>query len=48
MRAHPLGRDAKVIGEVVADHPRMVVLKTAIGGSRIVDMLFGEQLPRIC
>lgn len=48
MRAHPLGRDAKLIGEVVADHPRMVVLKTAIGGSRIVDMLFGEQLPRIC
>ena len=48
MRAHPLGRDAKVIGEVVADHPRMVVLKTAIGGSRIVELLFGEQLPRIC
>lgn len=48
MRAHPLGGDAQVIGEIVADHPRMVVMKTAIGGSRIVDLLFGEQLPRIC
>lgn len=48
MRAHPLGNNAKMIGEVVADHPRMVVMRTAIGGSRIVDTLFGEQLPRIC
>jgi hydrogenase expression/formation protein HypE len=48
MRAHPLGRDACLIGEVVAEHPRMVIMKTGIGGSRIVDTLFGEQLPRIC
>jgi hydrogenase expression/formation protein HypE len=48
MRAHPLGRDARMIGEVVAEHPRMVIMKTGIGGSRIVDTLFGEQLPRIC
>jgi hydrogenase expression/formation protein HypE len=48
MRAHPLGRDACMIGEVVAEHPRMVIMKTGIGGSRIVDTLFGEQLPRIC
>jgi hydrogenase expression/formation protein HypE len=48
MRAHPLGRDACIIGEVVTEHPRMVIMKTGIGGSRIVDTLFGEQLPRIC
>jgi hydrogenase expression/formation protein HypE len=48
MRAHPLGRDAAIIGEVVADHPRYVTMKTRIGGTRIVDMLSGEQLPRIC
>jgi hydrogenase expression/formation protein HypE len=48
MREHPLGRDAQIIGEVVGDHPGMVLMKTAIGGTRVVDMLFGEQLPRIC
>jgi hydrogenase expression/formation protein HypE len=48
MRAHPLGKNAVVIGEVVADHPGTVVMKTRIGGSRVVDMLSGEQLPRIC
>jgi hydrogenase expression/formation protein HypE len=48
MREHPLGRDAQVIGEVVRDHPRMVLMKTGIGGTRVVDVLFGEQLPRIC
>lgn len=48
LRAHPLGRDAAVIGEVVADHPRKVILRSRIGGQRIVDMLSGEQLPRIC
>ena len=48
MRAHPLGKDAAVIGEVVADHPGMVVMKTRVGGTRVVDMLSGEQLPRIC
>lgn len=48
MRGHPLGGEAAVIGEVVADHPRRVILRSRIGGQRIVDMLSGEQLPRIC
>jgi hydrogenase expression/formation protein HypE len=48
MRSHPLGREAGIIGEVVGDHPGRVVLETGIGGTRIVDMLSGEQLPRIC
>lgn len=48
MRAHPLGRDAVIIGEVIDDHPGVVVMKSRIGGSRVVDMLSGEQLPRIC
>jgi hydrogenase expression/formation protein HypE len=48
MRDHPLGRDAAIIGEVVADHPGFVLMKTRIGGTRVVDMLSGEQLPRIC
>jgi hydrogenase expression/formation protein HypE len=48
MRQHPLGREACVIGEVVSEHPERVVLQTGIGGRRIVDMLSGEQLPRIC
>lgn len=48
MRAHPLGRDATVIGEVVSGHPGIVVMRTRVGGMRVVDMLSGEQLPRIC
>jgi hydrogenase expression/formation protein HypE len=48
MRAHPLGREAAIVGEVVADHPGRVFLRSRIGGTRIVDMLSGEQLPRIC
>jgi len=48
MRQNPLGREARIIGEVVADHPRMVLMETEIGGTRVVDTLFGEQLPRIC
>jgi hydrogenase expression/formation protein HypE len=48
MRSHPLGTNAVIIGEVVADHPGTVIMKTRIGGSRVVDMLSGEQLPRIC
>jgi hydrogenase expression/formation protein HypE len=48
MRAHPLGRDAAAIGEVVDAHPGLVVMQSAIGSTRIVDMLSGEQLPRIC
>lgn len=48
MRAHPYGTDSAVIGEIVREHPGRVVLTTGIGGRRIVDMLVGEQLPRIC
>jgi hydrogenase expression/formation protein HypE len=48
MREHPLGQDAGIIGEVVEEHPRMVLMKTGIGGMRVVGVLFGEQLPRIC
>ena len=48
MRAHPLGRDAAVIGEVIADDHHFVQLTTAFGGRRIVDWLAGDQLPRIC
>jgi len=48
MRAHPLGRDAALIGHVVPDHPGMVLMKTEIGGTRVLDVMFGEQLPRIC
>jgi hydrogenase expression/formation protein HypE len=48
MRQHPLGRNAAIIGEVVMDHPGMVTLKSVIGGERVVSMLAGEQLPRIC
>ncbi|MDQ1739856.1 MAG: hydrogenase expression/formation protein HypE [Pseudonocardiales bacterium] len=48
MRAHPLGADAAIIGECVAEHPGMVVARTAFGGTRVVDMPLGEQLPRIC
>ncbi|MEV5310954.1 MULTISPECIES: hydrogenase expression/formation protein HypE [unclassified Streptomyces] len=48
MRAHPLGAEAAVVGEVVAEHPGMVVARTGLGGTRVVDMPLGEQLPRIC
>ncbi len=48
MRRHPHGRDAAIIGRVVADHPQMVTMKSRLGGERIVAMLAGEQLPRIC
>jgi hydrogenase expression/formation protein HypE len=48
MRRHPLGRDARVIGAAQAEPPGIVVLKTDFGGTRIVDMLVGEQAPRIC
>jgi len=48
MQSHPLGKDSVIIGELTADHPGTVTMKTRIGGSRIVDMLSGEQLPRIC
>jgi hydrogenase expression/formation protein HypE len=48
MRNHPLGQDAAIIGKVVAEHPGMVLMKTEIGGTRVLDVMFGEQLPRIC
>ncbi len=48
LKSHPLGKDACVIGRVLADHPGKVVMNTRVGGKRIVDMLIGEQLPRIC
>ena len=48
MHKHRHGKDAKIIGEVVDDHPGRVVMKTRIGSNRVVDMLTGEQLPRIC
>jgi hydrogenase expression/formation protein HypE len=48
MRAHPLAREAAVIGEVVEDEHRFVRMQTASGGERVVDWLAGEQLPRIC
>lgn len=48
MRAHPLGAESAVVGEAVAEHPGMVVARTGLGGTRVVDMPLGEQLPRIC
>lgn len=48
MRAHPLGSGAAVIGHVVAQNPGVVMSKTSIGGTRIVAMQIGTQLPRIC
>lgn len=48
MQQHPLGRNAAIIGEVVADHPGTVIMRSRIGGHRVVDMISGEQLPRIC
>jgi hydrogenase expression/formation protein HypE len=48
MRAHPLGAQGAIIGEVIADPNAFVQMRTAFGGSRIVDWLTGDQLPRIC
>jgi hydrogenase expression/formation protein HypE len=48
LQSHPLGQGAAVIGEVKADPPGLVLLKTAFGGTRIVDLLVGDPLPRIC
>jgi hydrogenase expression/formation protein HypE len=48
MRGHEYGRDARVIGTCVEDHPGMVVAQTGLGGTRVVDLPLGEQLPRIC
>lgn len=48
MRSHPLGQEARIIGTVTSAHPGMVVERTAYGTTRVVDMLAGDQLPRIC
>ncbi|MFC0543179.1 hydrogenase expression/formation protein HypE [Kutzneria chonburiensis] len=48
LRRHPLGAEAAIIGRVSAEQPGMVLLNTAFGGTRIVDMLVGDPLPRIC
>src|SRR5262245_40160271 len=47
-RRHPLGLDAALIGEVVAEHPGLVTMRSLVGGERVVALLAGEQLPRIC
>ena len=48
MRRHPLGRNAQIVGTVTDSHPDMVTMRTRLGTSRIVDLLSGDQLPRIC
>ncbi|MGZ3330970.1 MAG: hydrogenase expression/formation protein HypE [Gemmatimonadaceae bacterium] len=48
LRSHALGEEALQIGRVIAEHPGMVALRTSLGGTRIVDLLPGDQLPRIC
>ncbi|QBI53557.1 hydrogenase expression/formation protein HypE [Streptomonospora litoralis] len=48
MRAHPMGRDAQLVGTVKDDPPSLVLLKTEFGGTRIVDVMIGDPLPRIC
>ena len=48
MRSNEYGKEAAIIGHVVEEHPGMVIAKTAIGSSRVVDLPAGELLPRIC
>ena len=48
MKNHPLGKESSIIGSVTAENKNLVIMKTMIGSSRIVDMISGEQLPRIC
>jgi hydrogenase expression/formation protein HypE len=48
MRQNPVGRDAQIIGTVREGRPGLVTMRTKLGTSRIVDMLAGDQLPRIC
>jgi hydrogenase expression/formation protein HypE len=48
MHKSKYGKEAAIIGEVVPEHPGRVVMKTRMGAYRIVDMMVGEQLPRIC
>ena len=48
LRAHPLGREAALIGQVTAEHKRLLVARTAMGANRVIATMIGEQLPRIC
>ncbi len=48
MKEHPLGENSHIIGEVTSDHPKMVEMKTGLGGKRLVSWLAGDPLPRIC
>jgi hydrogenase expression/formation protein HypE len=48
MNNHPLGKEAGIIGEVMNENPGRAWINTGIGGKRILDMMAGEQLPRIC
>lgn len=48
MRSHPLGGESREIGQIIEAPSGMVLMKTSVGGTRVVDTLFGEQLPRIC
>jgi hydrogenase expression/formation protein HypE len=48
LRAHPLGEQAAIIGHIAEEPPGIVLLKTAFGGTRIVDLMVGDPLPRIC
>jgi hydrogenase expression/formation protein HypE len=48
LREHPLGDQAAIIGRVTEEQPGMVLLNTGFGGTRIVDLLVGDPLPRIC
>ncbi|RKY70919.1 MAG: hydrogenase expression/formation protein HypE, partial [Candidatus Latescibacterota bacterium] len=48
LRGHPLGRDAEVVGRIVEEHPGKVVLRTRVGGRRLMDLPAGDPFPRIC
>ena len=48
MKKHPYGKNSEIIGEITSENPGRVLLKTRVGGTRILSMLTGEQLPRIC
>jgi hydrogenase expression/formation protein HypE len=48
LRTMENGKHAAIIGEVVKDHPKQVIVTSGIGGKRVVSMLAGEQLPRVC
>jgi hydrogenase expression/formation protein HypE len=48
LQAHPLGKESAIIGEITGSNPGKVLMQTEVGGRRIIDMLAGEMLPRIC